>query len=83
MYYRFRAICHGRGERQRSGSGKLLDSEELKAMWKRSKLLSFCDMESFDLGVTQRSPRQAAMLLRDHVTSSLQDGSEMMHKSNG
>ena len=44
------------GERQRSGSGKLLDSEKLKAMWSRSQLLSFCDMESFELDVTQHSP---------------------------
>lgn len=61
------------GERQRSDTRKLLDPEVLKAMWERSKLLSFCDMESFSLDVTQRSPQQAAMLLRDHVRSRLQD----------
>ena len=71
------------GERQRSGSGKLLDSEELKAMWSRSKLLSFCDMESFELDVTQRSPQQAAMVLRDHVSSNLQDSSKIMQTYNG
>lgn len=59
----------GSVERQRSGSGKLLDAEELKAMWTRSKLLSFADMESFELDVTQISPEEAAIVLRDHVSS--------------
>lgn len=61
-------------ECQPSGSGKLLDSEDLKAMWTRSTLLYFCDMESFHLDVTQCLPQQAAMVLRDHVISSLHDG---------
>ena len=65
------------GERQRSGC------EKLKAMWTRSKLLSFCDMESFNLDVTQRSPQQAAMVLRDHVSSKFQDSSEMMDTCDG
>lgn len=65
-------------ERQRSGSGKMLDSEELKAMCTRSKLLSFYDMESFELDVTQRSPQQAAIVLQDHVSSNVPKSSEMM-----
>ena len=56
-------------ERQRSGSGKLLDAEELKAMWTRSKLLSFAEVESFELDVTQITPQEAAIVLRDYVSS--------------
>ncbi len=58
-------------ERQQSGSGKLLDPAELKAMWTRSELLSLRDMESFDLDVTQYSPQQAAIGLQDYVMSNL------------
>lgn len=56
-------------ERQRSGSGKLLDAEELKAMRTRSKLLSFADRESFELDVSHITPQEAAIILRDHVRS--------------
>ena len=58
-------------ERQQSSSRKLLDCEELKAMWTRSKLLCFRDMESLDLDVTQRSPQETAMVLRDYVSRNL------------
>ena len=65
-------------ERQQSGSGKLLDSEELKAMWTRSKLLCFRDRESLDLDVTQRSPEETAMVLRDYVTRNLWKNGELI-----
>ena len=58
-------------ERQQSGSGKLLDSKELKAMWTRSKLLSFGDRESFDIDVTHCSPQQAAIVVRDLVMANV------------
>lgn len=54
-------------ERQRSTSGKLLDAETLKAMRRRSELLFFAEIEKFALDVTEVSPQEAAIVLRDYV----------------
>ena len=53
-------------EREQSGSRNLLTSEELKATWTRSNLLSFGNQESLDLDFTQRSPLEAARVPRDY-----------------
>ena len=53
-------------ERQSAGGGKLLDPDVLEGMRRRSKLLSFGEPE---MDVTELSSQQAAIVLRDYVSS--------------